>query len=227
LTPAWRRILRTAQHIGFTLRGRLHGGEPRRYRHLLDTIDRYRCRRILEIGTWNGHHAEQMIRAAMRYSAPHEVEYYGFDMFEEIDEAKIAAEISKQPPPQHEVEARLQGTGASVQLFKGDTVATLPRAVPTLPAMDLIFIDGGHSYETLSNDWEHCRRLMHADTVVLFDDFWGEEDAGTDRVVRAIDRRKYQVTVLDPEDAFVKEWGVLRVRFVRVQRRAVSGSDAQ
>jgi predicted O-methyltransferase YrrM len=148
-------------------------------------------------------------------------------MFEEIDEAKIAAEISKRPPPQHEVEARLQATGASVQLFKGDTVATLPRAVPRLPAMDLIFIDGGHSYETVLNDWEHCRRLMHEDTVVLFDDFWGEDAAGTDRVVRAIDRRTYEVTVLDPEDAFVKEWGVLRVRFVRVQRRAASGSGAQ
>jgi predicted O-methyltransferase YrrM len=219
LAPTWR-PLRVAQQLAFRLRRRLHGREPLRYSHLVETIERYRCRRIMEIGTWNGWHAEDMIRAATKYWPPDKVEYYGFDMFEDIDDAKISAEISKRPPPQAAVEARLRATGARIQLLKGDTTATLPEATARLPPMDLIFVDGGHSYETVSSDWEHCRRLMHKNTVVLLDDYWGQEEAGTDRVVEEIDRSRYRVEVLDPEDTFVKDWGVLRVRFVRVQLRA-------
>lgn len=219
MTPHWRHPIRFARDIAFRLRRRLRGSEPLRYRHLVETIDRHRCRRIMEIGTWNGWHAEDMIRAATKYWPPWQVEYYGFDMFEEIDAAKIATEISKRPPPQKTVEARLNSTGARVQLWKGDTTRTLPEVTPRLPKMDLIFIDGGHSYDTVSSDWEHCRRLMHEETVVLLDDYWGQADAGTDRVVSEIDRKRYHVDVLDPEDTFVKEWGVLRVRFVRVRLR--------
>lgn len=222
MNPDWR-PLRLARRIIFRLRRRLHGREPLRYRHLAETIDQHRCRRILEIGTWNGWHAEDMIRAAAKHWPADQVEYYGFDMFEDIDDAKIAAEISKRPPSQETVERRLRDTGARIQLVKGDTTVTLPEVAAQLPKMDLIFIDGGHSYETVSSDWEHCRRLMHEGTVVLLDDFWGQEDAGTDRVVRDIDRTRYLVELLDPEDVFAKEWGVLRVRFVRVRLRTGDG----
>jgi predicted O-methyltransferase YrrM len=222
----WRTPLHLFHDTAYRARRRLRRAEPLRYGHLIDTIDRCRSRRILEIGTWNGRHAEDMIRAAMKYWPRDQVEYYGFDMFEDIDSAKIAAEISKRPPPQKTVEARLRATGARIQLFKGDTTATLPETASQLPPMDLIFIDGGHSYETVSNDWEHCRRLMHGSTVVLLDDYWDEPDAGTDRVVREIDESRYDVKVLDPEDTFVKEWGILRVRFVRVQLRATTDPAA-
>jgi len=40
------------------------------------------------------------------------------------------------------VNQKLQETGCKVLLFKGDTLDTIPRAVKTLPKMDLIFIDG-------------------------------------------------------------------------------------
>lgn len=201
-------------------------GEPRRYRHLLEATDRYRCRRILEIGTWNGQHAEQMIRRALRHWPAEQIEYYGFDLFEEIDEAKIAVEISKKPPPRAVVEKQLRATGARIELIQGDTIESLPEALKHLPPMDLIFIDGGHSYETVSSDWHYCQHLMHAGTVVFLDDYWSRPDAGIDRVVAAIDRERYEVEVLDPEDKFKKDWGLLRVRFVRVRLRPPASAEA-
>lgn len=214
-----------AHRVRLKLLRLFYGSEPRRYRHLVETIERHRCRRILEIGTWNGEHALSMIRAAGRHCAPAEVEYHGFDLFEQIDDEKIAQEISKRPPPREEVAARLRATGAQVHLVQGDTRETLPAAVPRLPPMDFVFIDGGHSYDTVASDWAAVERLLHPGTVVIFDDYWGESDAGTDRVVAGIDRGRYDVQVLDPEDQFVKEWGLLRVRFVRVTPRP-SGSPA-
>jgi predicted O-methyltransferase YrrM len=215
-----------AHRVRLKLLRLLHGPEPRRYRHLVETIERHRCRRILEIGTWNGEHALAMIRAAARHHPPAEVEYYGFDLFEQIDDEKIVQEISKRPPPMEEVSGRLRATGAQVHLVQGDTRETLPAAVPRLPPMDFVFIDGGHSYETVASDWAAVERLVHPGSVVIFDDYWGRSDAGTDRVVAEIDRARYDVQVLDPEDQFVKEWGLLRVRFVRVTPRPLSGPVA-
>jgi predicted O-methyltransferase YrrM len=219
----WSRLRRNIEGV---LRVMLGKGGTRRYRHLLEATDRYRCRRIMEIGTWDGQHAEEMIRTAQRHWPPDQVEYYGFDLFEQIDDEKIAAEISKKPPPRAVVDQRLRATGARIQLIQGDTIDSLPEAVKKLPPMDLIFIDGGHSYETVSNDWHYCQQLMHSGTVVFLDDYWSRSDAGTDRVVAAIDRERYEVEVLDPEDTFKKDWGLLRVRFVRVRLRPTSNAEA-
>lgn len=220
-------LLRNAELLWHRLRlavlRAIRGSGPHRYRHLVEIVDRRKCRRILEVGTWNGRHAVEMIEAAGRHRPVSGVEYYGFDLFEEIDEEKIAEEVSKRPPPMREVEARLRATGATIRLYQGDTVETLPAEAPELPAMDFIFVDGGHSYETVASDWEAVQGLVHLGTVVVFDDYWGRPDAGVDRVVAEIDRSRYDVEILDPEDQFVKEWGLLRVRFVRVTPRDQGG----
>ena len=36
--------------------------------------------------------------------------------------------------------------------------------------MDLIFIDGGHDYETALNDLINCKNLSHKDTILIMDD---------------------------------------------------------
>ena len=49
---------------------------------------------------------------------------------------------------------------------------TLPEVSKNLPQMDFIYIDGGHSLETIKNDWDYTKNLMHKGTIVLFDDYW-------------------------------------------------------
>ena len=47
----------------------------------------------------------------------------------------------------------------------------MPKVVDGLPKMELIFIDGGHDYDTCKSDWENVKRLMHPGTSVFFHDY--------------------------------------------------------
>jgi len=191
---------------------------PRRYDFLFDVIRKNRSLNIMEIGVWNGTRAKQMIETALKNSP--EVNYFGFDLFEELDSEKFSKEFSKQPPTMDFIMTMLKDTGAHINLFKGDTTDVLPKTVPTLPMMDLIFIDGGHSYETIMNDWDYSKKLMHPGTVVVFDDYWVNRKDGAGAVIQTIDRNLYDIEVLPTTDVFFNpNFGRLVIRFVKVTKK--------
>jgi hypothetical protein len=203
---------------------RIRYGMPERYGHLANEIIRNRFRTILEIGVWDGEHAQLMIGAALRNRPPDQVAYHGVDLFEAADEALLAREVSKPPPPMESVSQKLQrfrDLGVSINLYQGNTTELLPQLVPSLGVMDFMFIDGGHSYETVSSDWNSASRLMGSHSVVLFDDYVNtdaiaHENYGVNMVVDSIDRSVYSVFHLRPADLFEKEWGTLRIKLVKV-----------
>jgi hypothetical protein len=160
-----------------------------------------------------------MIKTAQRFEK--NISYYGFDLFEDLGEAGYHAELSKRPPTMAEVQFLIETAGAHVQLFKGNTLETLPQAVSSLPKMDFIFIDGGHSNETIQNDWNAVKALMHQHTVVIFDDYWrNRTDAGCKQVVDAIDRNVYSVSILPEVDTFEnKDFGRLEISFAKVEKK--------
>jgi hypothetical protein len=202
---------------------------PRRYRRLLEGIYRNRCRRIAEIGTYDGAQARRMIETAAIFHPPGRIEYFGFDLFERQTDADLAHELSLRPPPRAAVDARLRRTGARIDLRIGYTRDTLPRFVDEersrAEALDFIFIDGGHAIGTVRSDWEHLRSIVRPATTVVFDDYYVDpppavRDKGCQAIIDSLDRSRWEVEILDPEDAFEKEFGVLRVRMVRVRLRA-------
>lgn len=202
---------------------RLLGRRPKaqRYQYLFQTIKNNRCATIMEIGTWDGERALQMIRLAQKYNTI--VKYYGFDLFEMMNQEIFAKEISKMPPTMSEVEKKLAITGAEVKLYQGFTQDTLPKATENLPTMDFIFIDGGHARATIQSDWDNVQKVIGDTTVVIFDDYWasgfnGNMEDGCRLVVESIDQSKYKVEVLPIMDQFKKDWGTLKIQFVRVQR---------
>jgi predicted O-methyltransferase YrrM len=138
------------------------------------------CRRLMEIGVLDGENARTMVEVAMEKHPPGEVEYYGFDFFEDSGE---------------EVKCRLEKTRCKFKLFRGDTLETLPRAVKDLPKMDLIFIDGDKSYRTAKSDWETSKTLMHERTGVFVHNY---EFSGVRKMVDSIPRDSYQVTIIRP-----------------------------
>ncbi len=192
---------------------------PKRYHHLFDTVGNGTVKNILEIGVWNGKRAVKMLEIAKRRSA--DVSYFGFDLFEDLGAEGYKNEFSKMPPTQAEVENLISKTGAKVTLYRGNTLVSLPNAVPTLPPMDFIFIDGGHSIETIASDWKYTQMLMHDETVVIFDDYWrNREDAGCKTTVDAIDRAKYHVEVLPEIDSFDNpDFGHLDISFAKVTKK--------
>ncbi len=194
-------------------------GMPRRYKYLFSAIRENRAKKIMEIGTWTGMHALGMIEEAKKYFKPEEIEYYGFDLFELLDDSTSLKEFSIPPPSLGEVKEKLEKTGVKVHLYKGYTQNTLPMAIDKLPKMDLIYIDGGHSLETIENDWNYAQKVIDKSTIVIFDDYWNRDDAGCKKIIENMDKNKFNIEILPIQDKFKKDWGVLTINFVKITRK--------
>ena len=195
---------------------------PKRYWQIFWIITRVKPKNIMEIGTWTGDRALTMIRLSQRYHGTKQVDYYGFDLFGQMTTEIFIGEKSKWPPTQQEAFNKLSATGANIHLFQGDTMKVLPEMTPKLLKMDLIFIDGGHSLETIANDWHWVSQLMHDKTVVIFDDYWPDRtDAGCKVTVNGIDRKKYIISILPWTDKFKNtSFGEpLNIKLAKVRRR--------
>lgn len=208
---------------------RAHAGKPARYRNLLTAIRRIHATSILEVGVYRGQRSKQMIEAAQIFSPGVRVRYYGFDLFEELTDELLKSEFSKRPPSQADIQAYLEQTGADIRLYKGFSQQTLPAFVAEWKhnkvPIDLVFIDGGHAEETIREDWRNVEQLMGPQTVVIFDDYYKEDHsahigrAGCQYVIDALDRSVYDVRILEPQDRFQKEWGMLGINLAQVMKR--------
>lgn len=171
----------------------------KRYNYLCDEIHKNKSKKIMEIGTFNGQNALRMINAAKKEHNTN-VEYYGFDLFEEMNKEKYCNEISRKPISEEETRRLLNKTRCKIKLIKGDTNKTLKKSVKNLPKMDFIFIDGGHSTNTILNDWNHSKKLMHDKTIIIFDDYWNSKKRGCKKIVDNINTKEYNVKVIKIPD---------------------------
>lgn len=197
---------------------------PGRYRHLYAEIEATKPRRVLEVGTNDGLNAIEMSRLIRRQGGT--MEYHGFDLFEALDSKELKREFSIPVPSRDKVADYLQKRGVGkVTLYPGDTRETLPKAAKTLGTMDFIFIDGGHSYETVLSDWESVEPMIGEKTTVFFDDY---PNFGIGPVVDAIDRTKWDVTICptvdrfpikDPSFGSERSMTTLSVQVARVRRK--------
>ncbi len=194
----------------------------RHYAPLFKYLQTHQCRNIMETGTYDGQNAEVMIQSAAVRVPEQEIHYYGFDLFDQMTPELIEKEFSfpKPPPPLDEVQAVLNAnTRASVTLFQGNTRETLRKA--HLPKMDLIYIDCGHSIETIRKEWLYASRLMSEKTVVFFDDFFPELPfVGCKFLSVELDKERYDVQVLPEFDDYPKDWGRLRSQLMVVQLKS-------
>ena len=157
---------------------------PKRYKQLADIVRHYSeglsSFSIVETGTWNGGRAVEMALSA--FENVDTVHYRGFDLFEDATEETDKIELNiKQHNTYNAVNDRLRqfskkmkenGKGFTFTLYKGDTKKTMESH--QFNDVDLAYIDGGHSYDTVSSDYKYLRQVP----VVVFDDYYSfhEED---------------------------------------------------
>jgi predicted O-methyltransferase YrrM len=173
-----------------------------RYDQLLKYVREKNPTAILEVGTWNGERARQMLNLAP------DATYYGFDLFEDATAETDADEMNVKPHYSLEaVEGRLHGFKAF--LFKGNTRETLKNFNAPV---DFVWLDGGHSLKTIRSDWENVKRCLMPDAWVFFDDYYsGNIDTkrfGCNEIVKGL---KHEVL---PDKDWVKGGG--SVQMVRV-----------
>lgn len=173
----------------------------RRYLNLVKEIALRRPQTIMEIGTWDARHASDMIREAQKHHKV--ITYHGFDIFEGIDKDVREKELHvKRIIREGDARKVLGGLGAEIHLYVGYTTDTLPEFKPDAP-IDFVYIDGGHSLETIENDWRYVSRLMNSETVVVFDDYYsGVSSEGCLVTIEAIKNNPiYKVEHLHPIDS--------------------------
>lgn len=180
----------------------------------------------MEIGTWNGVHGSRMLNQARQYRK--NAIYYGFDLFEDMNSTIAKKEINpKAVVTKEDVVKNFAKEGFTLNidyhLIKGLTKETIPRFIATSrtlrETMDFIFIDGGHSLETISDDLENCVQLMDKESVLLMDDYYeNRDDVGAKAVIEFYAREDgYTFKKLEPMDRVSnKDLGELEVSIIKV-----------
>jgi len=141
----------------------------KRYLNLLFQILKKKPKKILEIGVYNGRRAIQMIEAAKVFN--NDVEYYGFDLFEDLTKKIHKIEKSKFPSSLDRIKYLLNNY-AKIFLYKGFTNKTLKKFSQKKIRIDFIFIDGGHSVKTIENDLYYSLKIAAKNAFIIFDDFY-------------------------------------------------------
>ena len=137
--------------------------------------------RIVEIGVHHAVRAVMMVKLAKKLGRTN-IEYYGFDLFEDMTPNVNSIEFGKPTLAMSRDDARkliLAAGAAKVQLIKGDTKLSMPQAVKDIPTANVVFLDGGHTLETIASDLENILNCCSSNTHILLDDYYpGVYDKG-------------------------------------------------
>ena len=137
-----------------------------RYKQLHDLIKLLNPKSICEIGTWNGQNAINMLNSCDADL------YIGYDLFEEATAETDAVEFNvKAHNAVDTVRNRIKEAhgSVSVNLVKGNTRETLKNV-----RADFVFLDGGHSIETIESDYN----AVKGSGVIVFDDYYVADEEG-------------------------------------------------
>lgn len=197
-----------------------------RYSNLLKQISKRQPRTLMEVGTWNGVHGSRMLKYARQYKK--NAIYYGFDLFEDMTPETAHKELNpKKVITRQDVVKQFAEEGfilnVDYHLIQGVTKETLPRFIASSRSlkevMDFIFIDGGHSLETIAEDLENCSKVADKDTCFLMDDYYSNrEDFGAKAVIEFYTANEgYTFKLLEPMDEVDNpELGKLQVNIIKV-----------
>jgi len=144
-----------------------------RYLQLNHAVSYLKPARILEVGTWVGQRAFDMYTANPNKA----MEYVGIDLWEGLTDEISARELNAKPRiPLHVVQTNLNNIGLKCSLFKGFSEEELPKVLSQYgeKSFPFIYIDGGHSVETIRKDLLYCVELISPGGLIVMDDYYTE-----------------------------------------------------
>jgi hypothetical protein len=130
-------------------------------------IEQHHPRVIVETGTHSGRTAHFMCSRALQYH--NNVEYHGFDLFDQATNETHSKEINGKGTGSFEKafaklsDLKRQYSQFNFELHRGFTTNSFVTPIKA----DLVYIDGGHSTETVLHDYS----MVKDSAVIVFDDF--------------------------------------------------------
>ena len=151
----------------------------------LEEIRKKNPKTFLEVGVFHGVTARNVCELLYEIHKD-DFRYIGLDLFEETDENKSEVipntaflnpfkkiyfrYIKKQNPySQEAVEDLLKKFKNNINLIKGNSNLILKKI--DMSKIDYVFLDGGHTYETVKNDLEGCLDVIKSNGTILCDDY--------------------------------------------------------
>ncbi len=186
----------------------------RRYLGLLLLILYYKPKNILEIGVYNGRRSIQMIEAAKIFKS--NIEYYGFDLFEGLSPKMLKNEASKKPMSFAKIKKLLEGHKKSF-LYKGFTNKTLKKFKKEKKKIDFIFIDGGHSVETIKDDYINSTKSASKKSIIVFDDYYNPDlidisRFGSNKMYNQLKKHSYYPKFLPFKDKYYENGKIKEIK---------------
>ena len=83
----------------------------------------------------------------------------------------------------------------NVFIFKGDSKIVLPKI--DLNEIDYVFLDGGHSYDTVKSDLNNCKVVVENNGVILCDDYDLSYAPGVKKAIdEFVTKEQYDIKIL-------------------------------
>ena len=174
---------------------------------LMDQIENYQPKVFLEVGVFQGVTSRNVCELLNKINKGNFL-FYGIDIFEstnnEINNREMTVKHNKiSNPIKHllfniilkknlfSIDSIYKFLGKfknNVKLYKGLSNSELLKI--DLSAVDMVFLDGGHSYETVREDLSLILKQIKKEKIIICDDY----DQVNYGVKKAVDELKDQVT---------------------------------
>ena len=168
-------------------------------------------KKILEIGVFQGVTARNICELLYKIHN-NNFKYIGVDKFDLDDKTNneiIPSNNFKNPLKQFyyqyiikenpyslkSVKNLLKKFDKNIDIFKGDSKDVLPKI--DLSEINYVFLDGGHSYNTVINDLINCKVVVENNGVILCDDYDLSYAPGVKKAIdEFITKEQYDIKVL-------------------------------
>ena len=168
-------------------------------------------KKILEIGVFQGVTARNICELLYKIHN-NNFKYIGVDKFDLDDKTNneiIPSNNFKNPLKQFyyqyiikenpyslkSVKNLLKKFDKNINIFKGDSKVVLPKI--DLSEINYVFLDGGHSYDTVINDLINCKVVVENNGVILCDDYDLSYAPGVKKAIdEFVAKEQYDIKIL-------------------------------
>ena len=186
----------------------------------LNEIALSKPKKFLEIGVFQGVTSRNICELLYEIHNDN-FRYVGIDIFEHDEKAnnEVVPNINfKNPLKQmyyryikrenpyslNSVKNLLKKFEKNVEIIKGDSKEILPKI--DLTKIDYVFIDGGHSYETVKSDLNNCKIVIENNGIILCDDYDLSYAPGVKKAIEEFsDNEQYEMKILFERFARLKK----------------------